>query len=143
MADEVTAWATAISKQETTGREIIFRYAKDFRDGFQKSNYPDRVILVWRYKSEKGMPSTSEREAMDLMEDLLEPLTQKSDQSVLALVSTGEDLREWTFYAKSEQQFLTALNKALAGRPPFPIEVHAAPDRRWSTYEQFRSGVRE
>jgi len=142
-AAEVTTWATAISKQESTGRAIVYRYAKDFRQGFRKSSLPNRIILVWRYQSEKGMPEKSEREAMDGMEDSLVSLVDRPGQSILTLVSTGEDLREWTFYAKSEQEFIAALNRALAGRPRFPIEVHAGPDPEWSTYELFRKGVRE
>ncbi|WP_121456957.1 DUF695 domain-containing protein [Azonexus fungiphilus] len=143
MPEEVISWATAVSKQEGTGREIVFRYAKDFREGFQRSAFPDRVILVWKYKSESGMPLPTEREAMDRMEDLLEPLVEKSGTSVLALVSTGENLREWIFYAKTEQEFLAALNKALTGQPRFPIEIHAGRDSQWSSYERFRKGVRE
>jgi hypothetical protein len=143
MSKEVTSWATAISKQETTGRAIIFRYAREFREGFQRSALPDRIILVWKYKSDSGMPIPSERQAMDRMEDLMEPLVEKSGVSVLALVSTGENLREWIFYAKTEKDFLAALNKALAGQPRFPIEVHTAPDPEWSSYERFRKGVRE
>jgi len=142
-ADEVTTWATAVSKQPSTGRAIIYRYAKDFRDGFAKPELPARIILVWRYKSDNGMPSPAERQAMDRMEDLLEPLIQRSGQIVLAIVSTGDDLREWTFYAKSEDVFLAKLNERLAGKPRFPIEVHAGPDLKWSTYERFRSEVRE
>ena len=80
---------------------------------------------------------------MDRMEDLLEPLVEKSGTSVLALVSTGENLREWIFYAKTEQEFLAALNKALTGQPRFPIEIHAGRDSQWSSYERFRKGVRE
>ena len=140
-SSEVETWATAISKQESTGRAIVFRYAKAFRQGFQRTSFPDRVILVWQYKSKSGMPSTSEREAMDRMEDLLHPQVENS--SILALVSTGENLREWIFYAKSEAQFLASLNRALSGKPRFPIEVHAAPDPEWSSYERFRREVRE
>lgn len=142
-ADEVTTWATAVSKQPNTGRAIVYRYAKDFRGGFVKSAFPARIILVWRYTSDNGMPSPNERQAMDRMEDLLEPLVQKSGISVLAIVSTGEDLREWTFYAKSEDAFLAKLNERLTGQPRFPIEVHAGPDLKWSTYERFRGEVRE
>lgn len=140
---EVTTWATAVSKQPSTGRAIIFRYAKSFRKGFQRADFPDRIILVWKYKSENGMPITSEHEAMDRMEDLIEPLIEKSGQCILALVSTGENLREWIFYARSEQEFLTALNKSLDGKPRFPIEVHASTDPQWSTYDRFINGVRE
>jgi hypothetical protein len=143
MSAETTLWATAVSKQESTGRAIVFRYAKEFGQGFKRASFPDRVILVWKYHSESGMPTTVEREAMDRMENLLEPLIEKSGSSILALVSTGENLREWIFYSKSEREFIAALNKALDGQPKSLIEVHAAPDPSWSTYERFRKGVRE
>jgi hypothetical protein len=61
----------------------------------------------------------------------------------LALVSTGENLREWTYYAKSEDGFMARLNYALAELPPFPIEIHIAFDPKWETYEQFNAGVKE
>ena len=141
--DDVVAWATATSTHETNGRVIIFRYVKEFRAAFEKSSLPDRVILVWRYNSQSGMPAPAEREAMDRLEDLLNPIVDKSKLAVLSLVSTGENLREWTYYAKSEEEFLQRLNTALAGQPRFPIEVHAAPDPKWSTYERFKQGVRE
>ena len=143
MSGEITSWATATSKQQGTDRAIVFRYAKEFRNGFKKSAFPDRVIVVWKYNSDSGMPAPKEREAMDRMEDILEPLVEKSGVSVLALVSTAENLREWIFYAKAEQEFLAALNKALTGQPRFPIEVHAGRDPEWSSYERFRKGVRE
>jgi hypothetical protein len=140
---DVAVWATAISKHESNGRQIIFRYVKDFRPGFEKASLPDRVILVWRYESQSGMPVAAERAAMDRMEDLLAPVVEKPGFAMLALVSTGGGLREWTYYAKAEHEFLNALNRALAAQPRFPIEVHAAPDPKWSSYEVFRKGVRE
>ena len=138
---DVTVWATAVSKQESTGRAIIFRYAKALREGFQRTRFPDRVIVAWKYQSASGMPVAQEQEAMNRMEDLLEPFTEKSGRSLLVLVSTGENLREWTYYAKSGQEFLTDFNKALEGPALFPIQIHVAPDPEWSTYERFREGV--
>jgi len=140
---EIKEWATAISKQSGTDRAIVFRYAKAFRQGFQRSTLPHRVIIVWKYKSDSGMPVLKERESMDRMENLLASLVEKPGASVLALVSTGENLREWTFYARSEDAFFVELNKALADQAQFPIEIHAAPDPEWSTFERFRKGVRE
>lgn len=89
------------------------------------------------------MPAVAEREAMDSLEDLLSPAVEKPGFAVLALVSTGENLREWTYYAKSEEEFLKALNGALVQQPRFPIEIHPASDPTWSTFERFRQGVRE
>ena len=143
VSKDISGWATAVSRKNDSDRVIIFRYAQSFREGFQRSDFPARLIIVWKYQSASGMPTPQERESMDRMEDLLEPLVEDSGASVLTLVSTGENLREWTFYAKSEQAFFAALNKALAGKPRFPVEIHAARDSAWTTYEQFRSGVRE
>jgi len=99
-------WATAISTNESNGRKIIFRYIKEFRPDFQLMEQPDRVILMWKYQSEQGMPQLEERERMDQMEDALEPLLLKDNFASLALVSTGENLREWIYYAKSEYEFI-------------------------------------
>ena len=141
--DDTAIWATAVSKNQLNGRAIIFRYAKDFRAGFTKSAFPHRVILVWRYESPSGMPTVQERQMMDRMEDAISPLVNKPGFSVLALVSTGENLREWIYYTKSDHEFLQAMNQAHGAQPRFPIEVHAAQDSNWSTYQKFREGVRE
>ena len=140
---DVAVWATATSKHATNGRVIVFRFAKEFRAGFEKSGLPDRVIVAWRYNSATGLPVVQERQAMDRMEDLLAPVVDKPGVAVLALVSTGEGLREWIYYARSEQEFLNSLNEALTGAQRFPIEIHTAPDPQWSTYERFRKGVTE
>jgi Family of unknown function (DUF695) len=124
-------------------RVIIFRYINEFGPRFNRSTQPERIILAWKYQSEMGMPVLDERQRMDEMEDALETLMEKDDFSTLALVSTGENLREWTYYAKSEGEFIARLNKALAGKPKFPIEVHMATDPKWAMYEKFKAGVQK
>jgi hypothetical protein len=140
---DITEWATAVAKQESTGRAIVFRFAKSFQPGFQRASFPYRVILAWNYKSKSGMPVPEDRIAMDRLEDALASHPEIAKSSLLALVSTGENLREWTYYAASEDGFLSALNVALASEPPFPIKVHVSPDAGWSMYDEFRQGVRE
>jgi hypothetical protein len=77
---------------------------------------------------------------MNTMEDALESGCCLDGFAILALVSTGEHLREWTFYAHSEDEFLVRLNLALASsEPAFPIEIHTALDPDWSMYDQFRA----
>ena len=80
---------------------------------------------------------------MILLEDTLELALEEEHSATLALVSTGEDLREWTYYAKSENEFIARLNYAFAGMPAFPIEIHSASDPNWDVYEQFKAGVLE
>lgn len=140
MQTSAQTWATAISRNGD--RQIVFRFVKDFAADFQRKSQPDRVILVWKYKSENGMPSRPERERMDELEDLLKPTIEDGGFSTIALVSTGENLREWIYYTKSEREFMTRLNVALRGQKAFPIQIHAAPDPHWTSYERFKSDVK-
>ena len=138
---DVRTWATAKSTDSETGRKIIFRYAEAFSPTFNRLSRPIRVFIVWRYQSEHGQPKAEDLQSMNQLEDALEPVL--GQVATLALVSTGQDLREWTYYAKSEDEFMARLNFALFGKLPFPIEIHIAHDAMWRTYEQFRAGVKE
>ena len=134
-------WATAVSKHESNGTAIVYRYMKEFRPDFVRAEQPDRVLIVWRYSGDKGMPSQVEKARMDELEDALAPL-QENGFSTLALVSTGAGLREWTYYASSESAFFSRLNMALKEKPAFPIEIHAGKDPSWSSYDAFAATVR-
>jgi hypothetical protein len=134
-------WGTATSKDDASGRVIIFRYISDLVSGFNRGSQPVRAIIVWKYKGTNGMPVPAERERMDAMEDLLEPVVEAGGFSTLALVSTGEEVREWIYYAKSEEGFFSRLNQALGGHPAFPIDIHVADDPKWSNYQEFLDGL--
>ena len=71
---------------------------------------------------------------MNLLEDTLEPVLDQGLFATLALVSTVENLREWTCYAISEDEFMARLNYAPAGMSAFPIEIHIAQDPSWKMY---------
>ena len=135
-------WATAISKNDSDGRAIVFRYIKDFKKEFARTAQPDRIIIVWRYDGKKGMPSLEERQRMDELEDALAPVVEEEFSS-LVLVSTGNNLREWTYYAKSGDVFLSRLNLALRSKAAFPIEIHVSPDPSWTTYDRFSGNVKQ
>jgi hypothetical protein len=144
VGSNVRIWATSISTNASNGRKIIFRYAKELRSSFDRASQPVRVIIVWKYQSESGQPVTEDHQRMNLMEDALESaLKQGEGSATLALVSTGEGLREWTYYASSEDEFMAHLNFALAGMQSLPIEIHPAYDPDWDVYEQFKAGVKE
>ena len=80
---------------------------------------------------------------MNQLEDALEEVLDQDRFATLALVSTGEDLREWTYYARSGDEFEARFDYSLAEMPAFPIEIHTAHDPLWNMYEQFIAGVKE
>lgn len=142
VGSDVRTWGTATSTHADTGREIIFRYAKEFTANFERDSQPVRIIIVWKYQSESGQPIAEVHRQMNVLEDALESALKDDGFATLALVSTGEDLREWTYYTKSETEFIARLNFAFAGMQAFPIEIHPACDPNWEMYEQFKAGIR-
>ena len=143
LSSNVRLWATAISTNAHNGRKIIFRYARELSTNFDPASQPVRIIIVWKYQSESGQPVSEDHQRMNQLEDMLGSVLKEDGFATLALVSTGEDLREWTYYVKSETEFTARLNYALAGVPVFPIEIHAASDPDWDTYERFKAGIKE
>jgi Family of unknown function (DUF695) len=136
-------WATATSTNAHNGSVIIFRYIQDFGPTFDWGAQPTHIIIVWKYQSEMGQPSADDYEQMNLLENALESVLEQDNFAILSIVATGEGLREWTYYAKSEDEFMVRLNRALAGMPIFPIEIHISHDPKWEMYEQFKARIGE
>lgn len=137
----VIEWSTATSKHKTEDRAIVFRYASRFTPDFDRAPYTAKIGIEWPYSGSRGMPTTSERERMDRFEDLLAPEVEAGEFSVLAIVSTGGDLRAWVYYARSAEEFMLRLNRALQAEGPFPIDIQLSVEPGWDEYERFRSGV--
>jgi Family of unknown function (DUF695) len=116
----VRTWATAVSTNAHNGRKIIFRYAEEFRLTFDPASQPNRIIIVWKYESDTVQPVAEDHQRMNQFEDTLEAALNRDCFATLALVSTGEGLREWTYYAESEDEFMARLNYSFAGMPAFP-----------------------
>jgi Family of unknown function (DUF695) len=132
-----TSWATAVSKNESSGTAIIYRYIQKFDVVKTMSRHKFRVIVTWEYSSQNGMPDAANQQLMDSFENALEKHMAEGDFSTLAIVSTGDNLREWTYYSASEAEFFTRFNDALVGKERFPVKLHAAMDDEWSTYNDF------
>lgn len=133
------SWGTIVTHNDDLA--IIYRYVDAFHDEWDLATQPDRIIIAWRYENPTGMPSPTEREQMEELEAALEPVVEEEGFATLALVSTGENLREWIYYTQSGEDFFNRLNTALADRPRFPIEIRSAPDPAWATYAAFMAAL--
>ncbi|MFZ6658886.1 DUF695 domain-containing protein [Undibacterium sp. TJN19] len=136
-------WAVATSKHHADDRVIVIRYLNEFENGFDPKHYPDRVTLAWTYSGNKGMPSTDERMKMDKLEDTLQPLLTRDRLAELTMVSTGNNIRQWTYYAKSVNSFKSALNQVYKELPDLKIKLQNSRDSEWSAYKSFKASVKE
>lgn len=135
-------WATAIAERPTDGRRVIFRYVDEFRHPLERTEFPYVVVLSWRYSSESGMPVGDVIDAMYEVEDRLRQASENGGRGMLVLISTGENVRLWTYYAKSDVDFRATVSSALVPISRFPIEVSSRHDPAWTEYERFKRGVR-
>jgi hypothetical protein len=134
-------WSLVSVRNEATGHIIIFRVVKTFVGGFIKADQPVRVILEWAYKGNNGQPVGLEAGSMNAFEDAIDPALAQEGFATLALVSTGEDMRKWTYYAKSEAEFHLRMKRALGTGPAYPVQVQVSADPGWTRYQEIRSKI--
>ncbi len=120
---------------------MVYRYASRLAEGFEQAGFPQKIEIQWTYEGAKGMPSPEERARMDQLEDLLAPVVEESSLAVLAMVSTGEDMRTWVYYTRSSEEFMGKLNIALSSEAAFPIEIELSDEPGWGEYKRFFSDL--
>ena len=143
LSAEGDVWATALTERQNDGRRVVFRYVENFATPVDRKALGQVVVLSWRYQSEGGMPAKSELVAMYELEDLLLKHLEASGRARLVLISTGDNLRMWTYYAQSEVEFRSMLATALQPPSRFPVKVSARTDPEWTEYERFKGGVQK
>lgn len=128
-------WAVATAKDN--GHRLIIRYRTTVPEKVKPSAYPNMIAVSWKFNSESGMPSSTEKEQMNLLEDRISNEVEPNKIGFLTVVVTGNNVCEWQFYAKDQQEFMRLLNKALTGKPRFPIQISFQNDPKWLAYQQF------
>src|SRR6185312_3738072 len=102
--------------------------------------YPSLAVITWTYDGkDSGMPSTEENARMGEFEDILEAEIERKNFCIQTASRTGNDQREWNYYARSEEAFMAALNGALGHLPPFPIEIVFYDEPSWQSFQDLLS----
>lgn len=134
-------WATAVAERPSDGWKIIYRFIDKLEDNSEKSKYPTAVTFTWKYAGPNGLPAKPQTDAIYKLEDLLDQSVESRGEGRLALISTGNNLRSWTYYVKSETTFRKALADA-ATIVQLELQVSSAPDPQWKRLDDFTKGIR-
>ena len=73
---------------------------------------------------------------MEEAQNALQNEFHKDPVAVLTGIFTGDDQRDWIFYATSTHIFGKKINKALADFPQLPISIYAENDPEWQEYDE-------
>jgi hypothetical protein len=136
--EESRDWTVA--KASDQGKPLIIRFRSTPPTGINQTNYRHMMAISWKYEpsSDAGMPSPKESDRMKGLEDLLNQAFEPVQQAFLTVVVTGNGVREWQWYSRDPAEFMSLLNKALAGHSQFPITVSKQDDPEWEAYSQFQ-----
>jgi hypothetical protein len=80
---------------------------------------------------------------MGEFEDRLVAATESDAQSVLSLVVTGKNQREYVFHTKSTEEFLQRLTEMPQETEPYPIEIHHTADAEWEYVDRVLGDISE
>lgn len=134
-AAEPAGWSVGTGK--FNGHPIIIRHLSELPAWVHQAQFPNLIAVSWSFKSPTGMPSSTDKAQMNDLEEAVSAAVEKEHIGILTMVVTGNGVCEWQFYARSHDEFMGTLNKALAGKPRFPIELSLQQDPQWSAYSKF------
>lgn len=87
------------------------------------------------------MPNIEQHGRMDELDDAFALAIEADALASLALVSTGDCRREWTYNAGSREYVMSRLNRGLSGHPRFPIEILVNREPDWATFNDFQKRI--
>lgn len=136
-----TDWSIAKATNHETGAVGILRIrtSKPRRDDI--SELTTAVVIRWPYESENGMPPSDVNQQQLAFEAALDPLSGENEISELVQVFTGMGTKEWTYYARNRERFMSHLNQLLAGHPRYPLEIEFYDDPAWEMWDEFRQSI--
>ena len=136
MAIASGSWWTAPTESES-GRLIMVTGRKDIDNFRSNERFKIRIEVTWKYEGdENGMPDTATSQLMEEAQNALQNEFHKDPVAVLTGIFTGDDQRDWIFYATSTHIFGKKINKALADFPQLPISIYAENDPEWQEYDE-------
>ncbi len=131
-------WWTVPTEAEN-GRLIIVTGRADMATVRSSGVFNYRVDVSWHYDGDVGgMPDDNLAELLGAVHDALYDAFKRDPVAVMTGVYTGDDCRDWIFYARSLHIFRNKINEALADFDPLPLEFAAYDDPDWEEYDEMQ-----
>lgn len=136
MPTETGNWWTAPTESEN-GRLIMVTGRKDIDKFRTNGRFKIRIEVTWKYAGDaNGMPDKETSALMEEVQDTLQNAFTKDPVAVLTGIFTGDDQRDWVFYATSTHIFGKKLNEVLAPYPLLPLTIYTENDPDWVEYDE-------
>jgi hypothetical protein len=135
-----TNWSVA--EGERNGLPVIVRFIAEMPSAETRGAYRWLTVISWSYApGESGMPRPEDNQRMYDLEDALEASLESKGYCIQVISRTGGGIREYSYYIREREEFIDALNGALANKPRFPIEINFYEDPAWSELQNLYQSV--
>lgn len=116
---------------------VIMKFINELPDRKITSKLTILSIISWNYDGigNNGMPSNEVNKSMIFLEDAVEASVKETDEFIHVYSRTGNNLKEFAYYSKSQKGFMKLLNKTLKTHKVYPIEISFFDDKEWSDFK--------
>lgn len=127
----------SIGEAQINGLLLIVRSRSKLPSIPDMQIYENLIIISWPYSAnELGMPVPEENQSTIQFEDAIEKALEAVGVGVQAACITGNGTKEWRYYTYDTDEFMSKLNRGLAGHPVYPIELQFFKDPEWGALSE-------
>ena len=136
-----SSWVLAEGNED--GMPMLYRMKENIPEGLLTEEYPRLISILWEYEIDNtsGMPSDILQAEQRAFDDALDEMDNKG-LGIMMLAVTGNGRREWVWYTKDQNEWLSSLHHCLENHPAYPLDIEASDDPEWETWKAFRYGAK-
>ena len=103
------------------------------------------TVISWKYDGTEnnGMPLAEVNNRMIILENAIENSMNSTDLFTHVYSRTGNNLKEFAYYSKSQKDFMEILNRTLEKHNSYPIEINFYEDKEWTDFETILSDFKK
>lgn len=113
---------------------VIVKFVNELPSIDTQKRLTSLTVVSWKYdgSANNGMPTKGINQKMLVLEDALNDTLEKTNLYYHAYSRTGNNLKEFVYYSKGMDVFMSLLNETLQSHESYPIDIAFYEDTEWT-----------
>ena len=124
---------------------VIVKFVNELPSVDTQKRLTSLTVVSWKYdgSANNGMPTKEINKKMIVLEDALQKTMDKSKSYAHAFSRTGNNLKEFVYYSKSMEEFMSLLNETLQTHETYPIDIDFYEDPEWTELKKLLADFKQ